>query len=286
MATSQNGWSVIASGTSPLLVTIPKIAGRVRAGDVATVLAYLVARFDAEVEDVDLGADDWGYAYRPIAGKTSGFSNHASGTAIDLNATRHPLGARGTFTPAQRAAIRRILSDLDGVVRWGGDYTARADEMHFEIVATAARVAAVAARIRGGQLVSNPIGGAGGGLPSVPTVTAPDPIEENDVGTIDANQWDTLNDKLDEIKALATSVPREVWREPITDPATGEVGVAEDRLAWMDRRVRDLTASAAGHAAALTALAAAQGLDPDAVRAAAEQGARDALADLTLTVKP
>lgn len=282
MATSQNGWPIVTR--SSLLVPSRWVTGKVRAGDVATVFDYLAARFNAEVEPIRK-PESWGYAFRDIRGSTA-TSNHASGTAEDYNAPSHPLGKRGTFNPAQVAALRRILADLGGVVRWGGDYSGRPDEMHFEINAGPAAVAVVAARIRIGQLVSSPIGGGGGGLPSVPTVTAPDPIEENDVGTIDANQWDTLNDKLDEIKALTNTVPREVWREPLTDPATGEVGVAEDRLAWMDRRVRDLTASAAGHAAALAALAGAQGLDPEAIRQAAEQGARDALADLTLTAKP
>lgn len=180
MATSQNGWTVIESGTDPRLVAIPKIVGRVRAGDVATIFTYLNERFDAEVEDIDAGRDDWGWAYRAIRGQSSGYSNHASGTAEDLNATRHPLGKRGTFTAAQVTALRRILAALGGVVRWGGDYTGRPDEMHFEIVGTAAQVATVAARIRAGQLVSNPIAG-GGNTPTAPTLNAPRPLEEDDM---------------------------------------------------------------------------------------------------------
>ena len=113
MLTSQNLWSVIPSSTSPLLTTIPKIIGKVRAGDVATIFTYLIARFDAEVEDVDAGQDDWGYAYRAIRGATS-ISNHASATAVDLNATRHPLGQVGTFTPELkhlRLQVRDVLQD-------------------------------------------------------------------------------------------------------------------------------------------------------------------------------
>src|SRR5690606_31867666 len=60
MATSQNGWPVYTSGSHPDLVAIPKVVGRVRRGDVATVFTYLVDRFDREVEDVDVGADEWG----------------------------------------------------------------------------------------------------------------------------------------------------------------------------------------------------------------------------------
>ena len=152
MATSQNGWTVIESGTDDRLVAIPRIVGRVRAGDVAAIFIYLNERFDADVEDIDAGRDDWGWAFRPIAGNTSGYSNHASGTAEDLNATKHPLGAVGTFTKKQLTSLRSILDEINRdakVIRWGGDYTGRKDEMHFEIVGTEAQVAAAAARLTG-----------------------------------------------------------------------------------------------------------------------------------------
>ena len=233
MATSQNGWPVIPTGADPRLVAIPKIAGRVRAGDVATVLAYLVARFDAEVEDVDAGADDWGYAYRPIAGKDSGFSNHASGTAIDLNATQHPLAARGTFTLAQTAALRRILAVINRdavIVRWGGDYTGRADEMHFEIVGTPAQVAAAAARLRG-QLVTNPITQTPGGGGGAPSVTAPTPlVPEEDIMASRADlQADLAAAIAPVLAAVAAGGPR-AYRIVGTDAAYLDLGVARRGL--------------------------------------------------------
>ncbi len=79
-------------------------------------------------------------------------SNHSSGTAIDLNAPRHPLGTSGTFSATQRSHIRSILNSCNGVVRWGGDYSGRKDEMHFEINVRPgdARLAALAQRIGGG----------------------------------------------------------------------------------------------------------------------------------------
>ena len=88
----------------------------------------------------------WGYAYRKIRGSAA-LSNHASGTAIDLNAPAHPLGEKGTFTAKQVTAIRRILTFCDGVVRWGGDFHGRKDEMHFEIVQSADDVALIAKKI-------------------------------------------------------------------------------------------------------------------------------------------
>jgi hypothetical protein len=94
-------------------------------------------------------ADDWGYAYRANVNNPNTLSCHASGTAIDYNATRHPNGRRGTFTLTQVAEIRRILAEVDGVVRWGGAFVGTPDEMHFEVIKGAGDVARVAARLRG-----------------------------------------------------------------------------------------------------------------------------------------
>lgn len=148
-ATSQNGWTVIPSGTDSLLVKIPKIIGRVRKGDVATIFTDLVTYFDEHIEDVDKGEDEWGYAFRSIRGQSSGYSNHASGTAIDLNATQHPLGVRGTFTREQTKKIRAMLEDRYlNKIRWGGDYRGRKDEMHFEINGSAADLRKVVAHLK------------------------------------------------------------------------------------------------------------------------------------------
>lgn len=99
---------------------------------VAPILVNFTLQFHNTVEPIDKGQlDDWGYAYRPIRGTTVHLSNHASGTAIDLNATKHPLGASGTFTKAQEAKIRELCKTFG--LRWGGDYEVRKDEMHFEI---------------------------------------------------------------------------------------------------------------------------------------------------------
>lgn len=143
--TSQNGWPAITSARDPRLVTVPWVTGPVLSGDVAAVLTHVAERFDAEVEPVD-AASSWGWAHRPVRGGED-VSNHASGTAVDLNAPEHPLGASGTFTEEQVAAIRAILADVAPAVRWGGDYAGRPDEMHFEIDAGPAAVAAVAARL-------------------------------------------------------------------------------------------------------------------------------------------
>jgi hypothetical protein len=160
MAVSQNGWGAAYQvGNTvrdvPPLTKLSWITGSVRSGDVWTVLNEVARRFNNEVEKIN-PAESWGYAPRPIRGSSTTLSNHASGTAVDFNAPRHPLGKVNTFNPAQRAAIRKILNDLGGVVRWGGDYTGRKDEMHFEINATPAAVAKVANAIRNNTGIAPP----------------------------------------------------------------------------------------------------------------------------------
>lgn len=159
MLTSYNGWSASPrpadfGGIVPLVVAGESFIPGVRAGDVHTIFQYLAERLHAEVEPVYRegwhAQDDWGYNYR-LNRNAGNLSCHASGTAIDYNATRHPNGRRGTFTPEQVLAIRRILADLDGVVRWGGDFLGTPDEMHWEIIGSGAAVARVAARIRRAQ---------------------------------------------------------------------------------------------------------------------------------------
>jgi hypothetical protein len=166
VANSQNGWPA-SSNKRTISVELFKVAGvefvgGVKAGDVADVLGYVLMRVHLEVEKLVPGWC-WGWAYRAVRAGSS-LSNHASGTAVDVNAPVHPLGKRGTFSPQQRDRIRDVLSDVDGVVRWGGNYNGRPDEMHFEINAGPAAVAVVAARLRR------------------PALT---PIEENDMANVE-----------------------------------------------------------------------------------------------------
>lgn len=139
MATSQNGWPVLLSD-SPYLHrwTVPATTGsyqiNLRRGSAGFLLCHLGLWFAETIEPVKGPTlDDWGYAYRPIAGQTSGFSNHASASAQDLNALRHGLGEVGTFSRADTALIRERLPLYEGCIRWGGDYSDRKDEMHWEI---------------------------------------------------------------------------------------------------------------------------------------------------------
>lgn len=97
----------------------------------APLLVAFAEQFNELIEPIDAGADDWGYCYRMVRGSTTRLSNHSSGTAIDLNATKHPLGKAGTF-PAETVPLLKALAKKYGLF-WGGDYLNRRDEMHFEI---------------------------------------------------------------------------------------------------------------------------------------------------------
>lgn len=142
MATSQNGWSVFFGAPAGLLRWV---TGRVRPDPVKTVFDYLCKRLN-EVEK-NKQSWSWGWAVRAIRGQTSGYSNHASATAIDYNAPAHPLGVRGTWSAEEIRRIDKILDDMDGVIRWGEHYSGRVDGMHFEIDKGFEAVQALATKI-------------------------------------------------------------------------------------------------------------------------------------------
>ena len=108
------------------------------ANSVGPLLAAFAAEFHELIEPIDEGGlDDWGYCFRMVRGTTDKLSNHSSGTAIDLNATRHALGKVGTF-PAEKVPMIRALAKKYGL-KWGGDYVNRKDEMHIEIEVSATK---------------------------------------------------------------------------------------------------------------------------------------------------
>lgn len=159
--TSYNDWPVgepaSAIGVANFTVPGTSVVLPVKSGDVATVLMYVASRFNGEVEALRSGWC-WGYGYRKNVNNPSVWSNHASGTAIDLNAPNHPNGAKGTFTAGQVSSIRSILAFCGDVIYWGGDYRGTTDEMHFEIDVPpgSAELAALVQKINGN-------GGGGGG---------------------------------------------------------------------------------------------------------------------------
>ena len=108
------------------------------ADSVGPLLAAFASEFHKLIEPIDGGTlDDWGYAFRMVRGSTDRLSCHSSGTAIDLNATKHPLGKYDTF-PAEKVPMIRALAKKYGL-KWGGDFKTRPDDMHFEVNVTPAK---------------------------------------------------------------------------------------------------------------------------------------------------
>ena len=160
---SYNGWPGIESATDPRLTVIEPVPGRkfrVRAGDVATVFTHLIRRYHNEVEPIDKGQlDDWSYHYRAVRGSDSVLSNHASATAVDLNATKHPFrtSASQNMTPDQITACRKLVADFSPAIRW----IEWSDPMHWEINymsrgGTAGNVEALARRLEAGEANPQP----------------------------------------------------------------------------------------------------------------------------------
>ena len=146
---SYNGWPASKDqaeiGVKPYPVKGTNLKIRC-AKDAGVLLAAFAAEFHALIEPIDDGTlDDWAYAYRMVRGTTDKLSCHSSGTAIDLNATKHPLAKVGTF-PAEKVPMIRALAKKYGL-KWGGDFKSRADEMHFEIAISREKAIALAKKL-------------------------------------------------------------------------------------------------------------------------------------------
>lgn len=149
MTTSQNGWPVVArSKVDEGTYAGARFPNGILAGDVAVIARWHLARYAATVEPLVPGTC-WGWFVKPIEGSST-ISNHASGTAWDVNADQHPMGqpAAANMTRREILACRDLVAAADGVLRWGGDYTGRPDPMHWEIVGTPKQAAALAAKIK------------------------------------------------------------------------------------------------------------------------------------------
>lgn len=132
---SYNGWPA-SKEAAEIGIKSYKVPGtdlKIRVAEkVAPLLIGLAAEFHETIEPIDKGTlDDWGYAFRMVRGTTDKLSNHSSGTAIDLNATKHPLGKENTFSPEDSAKCVALAAKYG--CKWGGTYKTRKDDMHFEI---------------------------------------------------------------------------------------------------------------------------------------------------------
>ena len=138
METSYNGWPASKDQAEIGIKSYPVPGTTIKlrcAEKVAPLLVGFAAEFHTLIEPIDTGAlDDWAYCYRMVRAEPTKLSNHASGTAIDLNSTKHPLGKAGTF-PTEKVPMIQALAKKYGLT-WGGDYKTRKDEMHFEVAIT------------------------------------------------------------------------------------------------------------------------------------------------------
>ena len=149
MLTSYNGWPASKDqaeiGVKPFAVEGTTLKIRC-AKDAGLLLSAFAAEFHKLIEPIDAGAlDDWGYCFRMVRGTTDKLSCHSSGTAIDLNATQHPLGKAGTF-PLEKVPMIQALAKKYGLT-WGGDYRNRKDEMHFEVSISKEKAIALAKKL-------------------------------------------------------------------------------------------------------------------------------------------
>ena len=148
MLTSYNGWPASKEPAEIGIKSyaVPGTTLKLRCAEkVAPLLIGFAAEFHELIEPLDVGGlDDWGYCYRDVRGVPGKLSNHSSGTAIDLNASKHPLGKAGTFEAGKVPMLKALAKKY--ALTWGGQWTRR-DEMHFEVSIDATRVAALITKL-------------------------------------------------------------------------------------------------------------------------------------------
>ena len=159
MTTSGNGWSASPSLKRRDFVVngVPFVGGIRDDDNVEYVFRYFAEQYAERVEPLkDPGC--WGFFYKPNANNPNVLSNHASATALDFNAPRHPNGVAiaKTFSNQQISEIHQILAECHGALRWGGDYTHTVDAMHVEINVSPAVLATKVAQMKKDQKKRRP----------------------------------------------------------------------------------------------------------------------------------
>ena len=91
--------------------------------DMRDCFQYLMEQWILRVEKPVTGKynidGNWGGNYRANVNNPSQLSCHASWSALDYMATRHPNGSRNTYTSSQYKVIAEILEELEGVITVG-----------------------------------------------------------------------------------------------------------------------------------------------------------------------
>ena len=152
MTVSLNGWTYPAA--KKVTKTVPGTSRRLTLNVLcAPLLLAVAADYHATVRPIDVGTvDEGGYCDRDARAASGRKSNHATGTAIDLNWSEEgrlnsAWGAKFFALPAKRAAIKAMEARYGSCVQWGGDaWSSKSrDWMHWEIKpgVTPAQVAAL-----------------------------------------------------------------------------------------------------------------------------------------------
>ncbi|WP_216212405.1 hypothetical protein [Amycolatopsis aidingensis] len=127
-ATSANGW--------PILDAVSH--WRIEGSDVdvpvqdaaAPLLLYVARRFHYEIDELRTGEVLGHTTDRAVIAEYE--SDYLSGSAIAIRPKAYPAGVGGGLFPQELAVVRDILTDLEGVVGWGGDEDLP-KESHFHI---------------------------------------------------------------------------------------------------------------------------------------------------------
>ncbi|MFE4665146.1 hypothetical protein ACFRI7_25870 [Streptomyces sp. NPDC056716] len=132
--TSANGWDSLterSSGTATYDIPGTNLEVILREGEVGVVLAYVAQRFHYDVTQLEVNRGQIiGYS-NDLQIKADFESNHLSGTALALYPDSYPIGVKGNLFPYQVTAIRDILAELQGVVKWGGDMESAKESTFF-----------------------------------------------------------------------------------------------------------------------------------------------------------
>lgn len=161
MGVTANGWPWKDTGLATFVAPnghVTSVASR----DLAILFAYVVYRWDTELEPVTACYGNRTRAEQQQVNPAAMDSNHISATAIDVNGAKHPYehtASRWTsgFSSAGLAKLREILA-ATGVLQTGLDFShGYRDAMHVQVreslsdrysrPVSAAEVAAAAARI-------------------------------------------------------------------------------------------------------------------------------------------
>ena len=95
----------------------------------------LAAFLEAEAAGLLHLLRSWGGAFFPrfVRGSATALSNHAWGTAFDVNTVENGLGAIPALV-GQRGTVRPLVPIFERYgLFWGGHYRGRLDGMHFEV---------------------------------------------------------------------------------------------------------------------------------------------------------